>query len=205
MKTGVAPVVQHTGMVFNLDTVAVLSILSVQAIALGVIILRGAPSGKRASLLKGALLFPLVPLIAQFLGSSTMLKSFNAGWTAYWTYSRFVSRFISKPSAYPLTTRVYYGQVVYDLEALAFVGVTALLTFLLFYPTGVRSALLRVMSILSLLVVFLSSDVGLFDYKEFFLHATSNFFLWVNNADLLVGGLGLLGVGLLLRRMGYYE
>jgi hypothetical protein len=86
-----------------------------------------------------------------------------------------------------------------DYEVVAFSLVIAASSFLLFVHRGLKKATLRMLEIGSLSVLPLGVEIYIFDYGEFWIHASiaqvkAGFIPWFTNADLLFLSAGILSV-----------
>ena len=130
------------------------------------------------------------------LASSRALISLDPSLTPFKFYSIMTSLFVSNPARYSDATGLYYGLSVYDVQALALLAIGLAGTFLLFRKGGDVLALVRTLRVAALLASFLALNVAIFDFGEFFIHATAiqsefSIMTWFTNADLLVAGLSL--------------
>jgi len=158
---------------------------------------------------------PLAPKLAagvglggigvMMLGSSRALRSVDPALSPFKVYSTFASLFVSNPGQYSDATHLYYGLAVYDVEALFLLALGLYGTFLIYRSRGNAFAVLRSIRVAALLTCVLTIDVAIFDFPEFFIHATSiqeqlHFLPWFTNADLMVVGMSLAGATFLVAR-----
>jgi len=97
--------------------------------------------------------------------------------------------------------------VVADLEALAFLTTVAASVLVMNFREGYRRAAVRALRAVAGCFVILGAEIALFDYKEFYLHATQTqsafgWATWFTNADLFLVGLVLLASTTYALRLG---
>jgi hypothetical protein len=106
---------------------------------------------------------------------------------------------------YNVTVQPYVGCVVsarlfVDYEVLFLIGALALASFLLYRKKGIVLATLKAIQITSLTMIPLGVEVALFDWKEFFLHASLAFQILTNADVLLMSAAAFVAATIFLRR-----
>jgi len=165
--------------------------------------LSGLPDGAGAA--KFAVGLGLGGVMLMIFASSRSLMSLVPSLTPYQVYSILTAPFVADPSRYSDATGLYYGLTVYDVEGMLLLSMALGAVFVLYRAKGKLFAVLRVARVAAMLACFLAVDVAVFDYGEFFLHATAiqdqlHAFTWFTNADLLFAGLSVGAAALVLER-----
>jgi hypothetical protein len=94
-----------------------------------------------------------------------------------------------------------------DYEVVAFTLAIAASSFLLFLNHSLKKATLRMLEIGSLSVLPLGLEIYVFDYREFWIHASiaqvkAGFLPWFSNADLLFLTVGTLSIAAVIELRG---
>lgn len=99
----------------------------------------------------------------------------------------------------------YY--VVFDLESLTLLGITAVSTFVLTRVLGAKRAVLLSFQVASLSLAILGTEIAIFDSVQLSYHVTTSqallsFFPWFSNADLLISAVAILAASSCLLSFG---
>ena len=133
-----------------------------------------------------------------FVWTSHVLSGYPSVRASISNFAAYQMNLIGARSWFPGTQGTAIREFI-DYEVVGLTLTTLASSFLLFYKRGVKKAALRMLEIGSLSVIPLGIEIYIFDYREFYIHASiaqvkAGFLPWFTNADLLFLAMGTLSV-----------